>query len=86
LIISSNPKVKTILVNIFGGFVKCDMIAKCVINAVKKIGLKIPLVVRLEGTNVDLGKKILAESGLPIITASNITEAGEKAVEAAKRV
>jgi succinyl-CoA synthetase beta subunit len=86
VIISSNPKVKTILVNIFGGIVKCDMIAKGVINAVKKVGLKIPLVVRLEGTNVDQGKKILKESGLPIITASNITEAGEKAVEAAKTV
>jgi succinyl-CoA synthetase beta subunit len=84
LIISSNPKVKCILVNIFGGIVKCDMIAKGVINAVKKIGLKIPLVVRLEGTNVELGKKLLKESGLPIIAANNITEAGEKAVEAAK--
>jgi succinyl-CoA synthetase beta subunit len=84
IIISSNPKVKTILVNIFGGIVKCDMIAKGVINAVKKVNLKVPLVVRLEGTNVDLGKKILAESGLKIIPASNITEAGEKAVAAAR--
>ena len=83
-IISSNPKVKCILVNIFGGIVKCDMIAKGVIAAVKKVGLKIPLVVRLEGTNVELGKKILQESGLKIIAASNITEAGQKAVLAAK--
>jgi len=83
-IISSNPKVRCILVNIFGGIVKCDMIAKGVIAAVKKVGLKIPLVVRLEGTNVELGKKILSESGLPIIPASNLTEAGEKAVLAAK--
>ncbi|KAH0784996.1 succinate-CoA ligase [Histomonas meleagridis] len=84
LIISSNPKVKAILVNIFGGIVKCDMIAKGVIAAVKKVGLKIPLVVRLEGTNVELGKKLLKESGLPIIPASNLTEAGEKAVHAAR--
>ena len=84
LIISSNPKVKCILVNIFGGIVRCDMIAKGVINAVKKVGLKIPLVVRLEGTNVELGKKLIEESGLPIISASNLTEAGEKAVQAAK--
>jgi succinyl-CoA synthetase beta subunit len=84
IIISSNPKVRTILVNIFGGIVKCDMIAKGVINAVKKVSLKVPLVVRLEGTNVELGKKILAESGLKIIPASNITEAGEKAVAAAR--
>jgi succinyl-CoA synthetase beta subunit len=84
-IIASNPKVKAILVNIFGGIVKCDMIAKGVIAAVKKTGLKIPLVVRLEGTNVEMGKKLLRESGLAIIPASNITEAGVKAVEAARR-
>lgn len=83
-IITSNPKVKAILVNIFGGIVKCDMIAKGVLGAVKKVGLKIPLVVRLEGTNVDMGKKIFKESGLPIITASNLTEAGQKAVIAAR--
>jgi succinyl-CoA synthetase beta subunit len=83
IIISSNPKVRCILVNIFGGIVKCDMIALGIINAVKKVGLKIPLVVRLEGTNVDIGKKLIADSGLPIISASNITEAGEKAVKAA---
>ena len=84
-IISSNPKVRCILVNIFGGIVKCDMIAKGVIAAVKKVGLKIPLVVRLEGTNVELGKKLLEESGLPIISASNLTEAGLKAVAAARK-
>ncbi|OHT06187.1 Succinyl-CoA ligase [GDP-forming] subunit beta, hydrogenosomal [Tritrichomonas foetus] len=83
-IITANPKVKAILVNIFGGIVKCDIIAKGVIGAIKKVGLKIPLVVRLEGTNVDLGKKIFKESGLPIISASNLREAGEKAVLAAK--
>ena len=84
LIISSNPKVKAILVNIFGGIVKCDMIARGVIAAVKKTGLKLPLVVRLEGTNVEAGKKLLRESGLPIIPAANLTEAGEKAVAAAR--
>ncbi|KAK8892123.1 hypothetical protein M9Y10_029346 [Tritrichomonas musculus] len=84
-IITSNPKVKAILVNIFGGIVKCDMIAKGVIGAVKKVGLKVPLVVRLEGTNVDMGKKLFKQSGLPIVTASNLTEAGEKAVEAARQ-
>jgi succinyl-CoA synthetase beta subunit len=78
IIIRSNPKVKCIPVNIFGGIVKCDMIANGIINAVKKVGLKIPLVVRLEGTNADLGKKLIADSGLPIISASNITKAGEK--------
>ena len=83
-IITSNPKVKAILVNIFGGIVKCDVIAKGVLAAVKKVGLKIPLVVRLEGTNVDLGKQIFKASGLPIITASNLREAGEKAVIAAR--
>ena len=84
VIISSNPKVRCILVNIFGGIVRCDMIAKGVINAVRKIGLKIPLVVRLEGTNVEEGKRLLKESGLAIIPAANLTEAGEKAVEAAR--
>ena len=84
-IITTNPKVKAILVNIFGGIVKCDMIAKGVIGAVKKVGLKVPLVVRLEGTNVDMGKKLFKESGLPILTASNLTEAGERAVEAARK-
>ncbi|OHT13655.1 Succinyl-CoA ligase [GDP-forming] subunit beta, hydrogenosomal [Tritrichomonas foetus] len=83
-IITANPKVKAILVNIFGGIVKCDIIAKGVVGAVRSVGLKVPLVVRLEGTNVDLGKKLFAESGLPIISASNLREAGEKAVEAAR--
>ena len=84
-IISSQPHIKAILVNIFGGIVRCDMVAAGVIAAFKKIGLKVPLVVRLEGTNVEAGKKLLRESGLPIIPASNLTEAGIKAVEAAKR-
>ena len=84
LIISSNKNVNCILINIFGGIVKCDMIAKGVIAAVKKVGLKVPLVVRLEGTNVEEGKRLLKESKLPIIPASNLKEAGEMAVKIAK--
>ena len=84
MIISSNKNVNCILINIFGGIVKCDMIAKGVINAVKKVGLKVPLVVRLEGTNVEEGKRLLRESKLPIIPASNLKEAGEMAVKIAK--
>ena len=84
-IISSQPHIKAILVNIFGGIVRCDMVAAGVINAFKKVGLKVPLVCRLEGTNVEAGKKLIRESGLPIIPASNLTEAGIKAVEAAKK-
>ncbi|MEW5853849.1 MAG: ADP-forming succinate--CoA ligase subunit beta [Myxococcota bacterium] len=83
-IILSDPNVKAVLVNIFGGIAKCDVIANGVVGAAREVGLKVPLVVRLEGTNVDLGKKILAESGLPIITADGIRDAGEKVVKAAK--
>ena len=68
-IITSDPNVKGILVNIFGGIMKCDVIAEGVVAAVKEVGLKVPLVVRLEGTNVDLGKKIIAESGLNVTSA-----------------
>jgi succinyl-CoA synthetase beta subunit len=80
-----NPGLKAILVNIFGGIMKCDVIATGVVEAAKVVGLKVPLVVRLEGTNVELGKKILAESGLPIISAANMAEAAEKVVAATKR-
>jgi len=83
-IMLKNPHLKAILVNIFGGIMKCDVIASGVVAAAKQVSLKVPLVVRLEGTNVDLGKKILAESGLPIISASNMGEAAEKVVAAAK--
>src|SRR4029450_4915490 len=79
-----NPKLKAILVNIFGGIMKCDVIATGVVAAAKQVGLKVPLVVRLEGTNVDLGKKILAESGLPIISGNDVGEGGQKVVAAAK--
>lgn len=78
-----NPKLQAILINIFGGIMKCDVIAEGVVTAAREVKLKVPLVVRLEGTNVDLGKKILAESGLPIISAANMADAAEKAVAAA---
>jgi len=78
-----NPNLKAILVNIFGGIMKCDTIATGVVAAAREVQLKVPLVVRMKGTNEDLGKKILAESGLPIITANNMAEAGEKVVAAA---
>ncbi|MEI8258968.1 MAG: ADP-forming succinate--CoA ligase subunit beta [Deltaproteobacteria bacterium] len=77
-IILSDPKVKGIFVNIFGGIVKCDLIAAGVINAAKNLGLKVPLVVRLEGTNVELGRKLLAESGLAITPAGTMLEGAQK--------
>ena len=85
-IITTDPAVKAIFVNIFGGIMKCDTIATGVITAVKEVGLKVPLVVRLEGTNVELGKKMLAESGLDIVTASDMADGAQKAVAAAKGV
>src|SRR6266849_6150927 len=78
------PHLKAILVNIFGGIMKCDVIAAGVVAAAREVSLKVPLVVRLEGTNVDLGKKILAESGLPIISGSNMADAAQKVVAASK--
>jgi succinyl-CoA synthetase beta subunit len=81
-IITADPKVKGILVNIFGGIMKCDVIAEGVIAAVKEVGLKVPLVVRLEGTNVELGKKILNESGLNVIPADDLDDAAQKIVSA----
>ena len=83
-IITSDSNVKAILVNIFGGIAKCDMIANGIVVAAKNLTLSVPLVVRLEGTNVDLGKKILAESGLAIIPADNLADAAEKVVAAVK--
>jgi succinyl-CoA synthetase beta subunit len=84
-IITSDPNVKAILVNIFGGIAKCDMIATGIVEASKNLSLSVPLVVRLEGTNVELGKKILAESGLAIIAADNLADAAQKAVAAVKK-
>ncbi len=83
-IITSDPQVKGILVNIFGGIMRCDVIAEGVIAAVKEVGLHMPLVVRLEGTNVELGKKILNESGLAVIAADDLADAAEKIVKAVK--
>jgi succinyl-CoA synthetase beta subunit len=80
-----NPRLKAILVNIFGGIMKCDVIAEGIVAAARQVSLKVPLVVRLEGTNVELGKKILAESGLPIISAGNMADAAQKIVAAAKK-
>jgi succinyl-CoA synthetase beta subunit len=83
-IITSDPKVKGILVNIFGGIMRCDVIAEGVVSAVKEIALSVPLVVRLEGTNVDLGKKIITESGLNVIAADDLADAAKKIVSAVK--
>ncbi|MBU6267373.1 MAG: ADP-forming succinate--CoA ligase subunit beta [Sphingomonadales bacterium] len=85
-IILSDPAVKGILVNIFGGIMKCDTIAEGIVAAAKDVNLSVPLVVRLEGTNVDLGKKIMAESGLPIIPADNLGDAAQKIVAEVKKV
>ncbi|MCB1633881.1 MAG: ADP-forming succinate--CoA ligase subunit beta [Xanthomonadales bacterium] len=82
-LILSNPNVKTILVNIFGGIVRCDQIAQGVINAVKEVGCSVPVVCRLEGTNVDQGRALLQSSGLDIITGDNLSDAAQKAVAAA---
>ncbi|MHA7878206.1 MAG: ADP-forming succinate--CoA ligase subunit beta [Saccharospirillum sp.] len=82
-IILSDTSVKAVLVNIFGGIVRCDMIAEGIIGAVEEVGVKVPVVVRLEGNNAELGSKKLAESGLNIIAAASLTEAAEKVVEAA---
>jgi succinyl-CoA synthetase beta subunit len=81
-IITADPHVKGILINIFGGIMRCDVIAEGVIAAVKEVGLKVPLVVRLEGTNVELGKKIIRESGLNVISADNLDDAAQKIVKA----
>jgi succinyl-CoA synthetase beta subunit len=83
-IITSDPNVKGILVNIFGGIMRCDIIAEGIIAAVKEVGLQVPLVVRLEGTNVDLGKEIIAKSGLNVIAADDLSDAAEKIVKAVK--
>lgn len=83
-IMLANSKVKCILVNIFGGIMRCDVIANGVVEAARQVALRVPLVVRLEGTNVDLGKEILAKSGLPIISADGMTDAAQKAIKAAK--
>ena len=83
-LILSDPHVEGILVNIFGGIMRCDVIAEGVVAAAREVSLHVPLVVRLEGTNVELGKKILADSGLPILSADNLADAAQKIVKAVK--
>ena len=83
-IILSDPNVEALLVNIFGGIMRCDVIAEGVVSAAREVSLSVPLCVRLAGTNVDLGKKILEESGLPIIAAEDLADAAKKAVDAAR--
>jgi succinyl-CoA synthetase beta subunit len=84
-IMLKTPALKAILVNIFGGIMRCDVIAQALVDASKAVSLRVPLVVRLEGTNVDIGKKILADSKLPIISANNMADAAEKVVKAARQ-
>ena len=83
-IILADQNVKAILVNIFGGIMRCDIIAEGIINAVREVGIQIPVVVRLEGTNVELGRKMLSESGLSIISAKGLTDAAQQAVACVK--
>jgi succinyl-CoA synthetase beta subunit len=80
-----NPNLRAILVNIFGGIMKCDVIARGVIAAAREVELSVPLVVRMKGTNESLGRTILAQSGLPIITADDMADAAQQAVAAARR-
>ena len=83
-IITSDPQVKGILINIFGGIMRCDVIAEGVVSAVKEVGLKVPLVVRLEGTNVEEGKRIINESDVDVIAADDLKDGAQKIVKAVK--
>jgi succinyl-CoA synthetase beta subunit len=83
-LILSNPKVRGILVNIFGGIVRCDLIAEGVITAVKAVGVKVPVIVRLEGTNAEKAREMLAQSGLKVTAATDLTDAAKKAVAAVR--
>jgi len=83
-LILSDPNVEAILVNIFGGIMKCDVVASGIVAAAKEVKLSVPLVVRLEGTNVDAGKKIISESGLNVLPADNLDDAAQKIVKAVK--
>jgi succinyl-CoA synthetase beta subunit len=84
-IITADPAVKGILVNIFGGIMRCDVIAEGVVAAITDVGLKVPLVVRLEGTNVELGKQILRDSGLAVVPADDLADAAQKIVAAVRK-
>ena len=83
-IIQSDPNVKAILINIFGGIIRCDMIAEGIISAAKEVDLKLPVIVRFQGTNAKLGQKIINNSGLNIIAADSLSDAANKAVEVSK--
>jgi succinyl-CoA synthetase beta subunit len=83
-IIMADPNVKGILVNIFGGIARCDLLANGVVAAVKEVGLNVPLVVRLEGTNAELGKQIIRDSGLNVIPANDLADGAEKIVKAVR--
>src|SRR5207302_1675812 len=83
-ILSSDPSVKAVFINVFGGILRVDRLAEGVIGAVKKLGLKLPVVVRMEGTNVELGRKMLAESGLALTTATDMGDGAQKVVELAR--
>jgi succinyl-CoA synthetase beta subunit len=83
-IILSDPRVRGVLINIFGGIMRCDVLAQGVVDAARELSIKVPLVVRMQGTNVELGRKILSDSGLPIISAETMAEAAEKIVQAVK--
>jgi succinyl-CoA synthetase beta subunit len=83
-IITTDPQVKGILVNIFGGIMRCDVIAEGVVAAVKEVGLKVPLVVRLEGTNVEIGQDIIAKSKLNVVSANDLDDAAQKIVNAVR--
>ena len=85
-IILADPNVKAILVNIFGGIIRCDIIAEGIIQAVREVGVQVPVIVRLEGTNVELGRKMLAESGLKIVSAESLTEAAKLAVASVQTI
>ena len=85
-IILSDENVRAVLVNIFGGIVRCDLIAEGVIGAVEEVGVKVPVVVRLEGNNSDIGRRVLEESGLNIIAANGLSDAANKVVDAARGV
>jgi succinyl-CoA synthetase beta subunit len=84
-ILTGDKNTASILVNIFGGIMKCDVIAQGIVNAVRSVGCEAPMIVRLEGTNVERGRRLLAESGLRVIAAESLADAAEKAVQAAKK-
>lgn len=83
-IMLSDPNVKAVLINIFGGILRCDRLAEGVVNAAKEVGIKVPVVIRMEGTNVEIGRKILSDSGLQLVNAISMKDAAEKVAKAVK--